>query len=155
VLGLPGIAVSQQSLERELDFRLKSQFDFDAAASFTARLVHELSGIVSPSRTLLNVNFPGCEPSGVSVVRLGRRYYTDELEVVETDPASARRHRYSVYGESAGTGELEPGTDITAIAEGRVAITPLQFDLTHHEGVESLVEHDLERLLQDRVESDG
>src|ERR1700728_2223973 len=38
VLGLPGIAVSQQSNARELDFRVGSRFDFAVAAAFTARL---------------------------------------------------------------------------------------------------------------------
>src|ERR1700743_2758575 len=42
VLGLPGIAVSQQSSARELDFRVGSEFDFETAASFTASLVAEL-----------------------------------------------------------------------------------------------------------------
>src|SRR6201985_614814 len=42
VLGLPGIAVSQQSVSRELDFRVGSSFDFEVAATFTARLVAEL-----------------------------------------------------------------------------------------------------------------
>ena len=42
VLGLPGIAVSQQSRARELDFRVGSAFDFAVAATFTARLVAQL-----------------------------------------------------------------------------------------------------------------
>ena len=45
VLGLPGIAVSQQSSARELDFRVGSGFDFEVAASFTARLVAELESV--------------------------------------------------------------------------------------------------------------
>src|SRR5438105_8860592 len=36
VLGLPGIAISQQSSARELDFRVGRRFDFDVAARFTA-----------------------------------------------------------------------------------------------------------------------
>src|ERR1700760_3709807 len=56
VLGLPGIAVSQQSGSRELDFRVGSEFAFEAAASFTARLVAELEDIPLPSGTLLNIN---------------------------------------------------------------------------------------------------
>src|SRR5437588_7017670 len=65
VLGLPGIAVSQQSNARELDFRLGSTFDFGVAASFTARLVAELEATPLPAGTLLNINVPGGEPHGV------------------------------------------------------------------------------------------
>src|SRR5215217_9234022 len=41
VLEVPGIAVSQQSMKREMDFRLGDEFDFTDAAAFTARLVEE------------------------------------------------------------------------------------------------------------------
>src|ERR1700751_127045 len=50
VLGLPGIAVSQQSRSLELDFRVGTGFDFTAAASFTARLLAELEGAPVPAR---------------------------------------------------------------------------------------------------------
>src|SRR6202046_2033880 len=53
VLGLPGIAVSQQSASRELDFRVGSAFDFELAAAFTARLVAELERTPLPAGTLL------------------------------------------------------------------------------------------------------
>ena len=145
VLGMPGIAVSQQSSALELDFRKPNAFDFTAAAGFTARLVAELASLPLPSGTLLNVNFPGCEPEGVSVARLGKRFYHDKLEVVEE--ANAHRRRYRVYGEAAEGDPDETDTDITAIIARRVAITPLHFDLTHHESMVALAAHDLERLL--------
>src|ERR1700757_2618301 len=50
VLGIPGIAVSQQSISRELDFRAGAGFEFDVAASFTARLVAELENVPLPRR---------------------------------------------------------------------------------------------------------
>jgi 5'-nucleotidase len=140
VLGLPGVAVSQQSSALEFDFRKPSAYDFNAAANLTVPL---------PDATLLNVNFPGCPPEGVEVARLGRRYYRDELELVQTDPDSPARRLYRVYGEEAMGDEDEQDTDITALADRNVAITPLHFDLTHHAGVEALAEHDLERLLKD------
>ena len=61
MLGLPGIAVSQQSTAREMDFRLGKQFEFEAAAAFTARMVEEIEDVPLPGGTLLNVNFPGGE----------------------------------------------------------------------------------------------
>jgi 5'-nucleotidase len=38
MLGVPGIAISQQSMAREMDFRLGERFEFDAAAAFAARI---------------------------------------------------------------------------------------------------------------------
>ncbi len=150
VLGLPGIAVSQQSTALELDFRQTTEFDFLAAATFTARLVVDLESVPLPKGTLLNVNFPGCVPEGISVARLGKRFYRDELELVEQ--SAPNRRRYRVYGEVAEADEEESDTDITAIAAGRVAITPLHFDLTYHDGVQALIDHDLDRLLREPVQ---
>src|SRR6201989_3560592 len=48
VLGLPSIAVSQQSRKREVDFRLGHTFDFTRAADFTARLVDQLDDVPLP-----------------------------------------------------------------------------------------------------------
>ena len=143
VLGLPGIAVSQQSRAGELDFRAGEQFSFDVAADFTARLVADLAGVPLATGTLLNINVPGGRPHGVEVARLGRRVYRDEL-VLEHEADDARA--YWIYGP-AGRDEQETGTDLAAVAAGRIAVTPLHFDLTDAAGLDALERYDLERLL--------
>src|SRR5436305_7813119 len=102
VLGLPGIAVSQQSSALELDFRVGKGFEFRAAATFTARLVAELGNVPLPEGTLLNINVPGAEPSGVEVAKLGKRVYRDELSLVDedTEPDKPRR-LYRIYGDAS------------------------------------------------------
>src|SRR6266550_5664827 len=65
VLGIPGIAVSQQSNAREMDFRLGSRFAFERAADFVARVVGQLHEVPLPAGTLLNINVPAGEPHGV------------------------------------------------------------------------------------------
>jgi 5'-nucleotidase len=149
VLGLPGIAVSQQSAARELDFRLGSQFDFGVAAAFTARIVDELDEVPLQDGTLLNVNVPAGEPHGVEVTRLGKRIYRDELKLSEERDDGARR--YWVYGADPGYHD-EPGTDLAAIAAGHIAVTPLHFDLTDTSGMDALELHDLSRLLASAAE---
>jgi 5'-nucleotidase len=143
VLGLPAIAVSQQSTAREMDFRLGKQFEFEAAAAFMARLVEEIEDVPLPGGTLLNVNFPGGEIGGVAVARLGKRIYRDELVLQEQE---SRRRQYRIYGDSPDY-ERQEGTDLAAVAEGRVAVTPLHFDLTDEPGIETLQAYDLARLL--------
>ncbi|MGH2900452.1 MAG: 5'/3'-nucleotidase SurE, partial [Solirubrobacteraceae bacterium] len=54
ILGLPAIAVSQQSSAREMDFRLSESFDFDEGARFVARVVEEIADVPLPRGTLLN-----------------------------------------------------------------------------------------------------
>ena len=147
VLGLPGIAVSQQSTNRELDFRMGSRFDFSVAASFTARLVAGLQNVPLPDGTLLNVNVPGASPSGVAVARLGKRVYRDELALIEEDPSHpVGRRLYRIYGDATYLGD-ETGTDLAAVAAGKIAVTPIHFDLTDRDGLDSLARYDLARLI--------
>ena len=148
VLGLPGIAVSQQSRSLELDFRSGSGFDFTVAADFTARLVDELETVPLPAATLLNINVPGAHPSGVTVAGLGKRIYRDELALMEEDPAhpDGGRRLYRIYGDATFERD-EQGTDLAAVAAGQIAVTPLHFDLTARDGLDALARHDLARLL--------
>ena len=148
VLGLPAIAVSQQSIARELDFRLGRNFDFATAAAFTARVIDELDDVPLRPGTLLNVNVPGTDPEGVEVTRLGKRIYRDELKLSEE--AEGRR-RYWIYGDAPDYHD-EAGTDLAAVAAGRIAVTPIHFDLTDRSGMDALELHDLTRLLEPAAE---
>jgi 5'-nucleotidase len=147
VLGIPGIAVSQQSARREMDFRLGHLFDFANAAAFTAQVVDRLDDVPLPAGTLLNVNVPAGDIEGVEVARLGKRIYQDQLELIEEDVGGRRLFR--VYGDSP-VHDDEPGTDLSAVSAGRIAVTPLHFDLTAEHGMEGLREYDLARLLGER-----
>jgi 5'-nucleotidase len=145
VLGLPGIAVSQQSAAMELDFRVTDAFDFGAAAAFTASLVEELESVPLPKGTLLNINVPGGEPTGVEVAVLGKRIYRDELALV--DERAGGRRLYRIYGDASYERD-EVGTDLAAVEQGKIAVTPLHFDLTDRAGVEALSRYDLARLIE-------
>jgi 5'-nucleotidase len=148
VLGLPGIAVSQQSSALELDFRPGGGFDFTTAASFTARLVAELESVPLPRGTLLNINVPGGDPDGVEVARLGKRVYRDELSLV--DEETGGRRLYRIYGDASFERD-ETGTDLAAVANGKIAVTPIHFDLTDRDGLTALQRHDLNRLIAPAV----
>ena len=146
VLGLPAIAVSQQLLAREREARAENLPPFDHVAGFVARLVGRLSDVPLPPGTLLNVNAPSGVPHGVEVTRLGKRIYRDELKLEREEPGPPSRRRYWIYGRDPGFHD-EPGTDLAAVAAGRIAVTPLHFDLTYRPGVEPLRDFDLESLL--------
>jgi 5'-nucleotidase len=143
VLGLPSIAVSQQSGNRTLDYRFGGGFGFDVAANFVARLVERIEDVPLPATTLLNVNVPGGPPSGVEVTSLGKRIYRDELKLEREEEG---RRRYWIYGSDPGF-EDEPGTDLAAVDAGLIAVTPIHFDLTDRAGLEALKGFDLNDLL--------
>jgi 5'-nucleotidase len=134
VLGIPAVALSQQSSGGGMGY-VSGRFDFDVAAAFTAQLVDQLKTETMPEATLINVNCPAGEPNGIEVTKLGKRIYNDELKLVdETD--GGRRH-YEIYGWQPGYEEIE-GTDLYAVAQGRISVTPIHFDLTDHGGLASL-----------------
>jgi 5'-nucleotidase len=143
VLGLPAIAVSQQSGARALDYRFDGGFDFEVAATFVARLVERIEHVPLPAKTLLNINVPAGPPAGVEVTSLGKRIYRDELKL---DYEEEHRRRYWIYGSDPGF-EDEPGTDLAAVDAGRVAVTPIHFDLTDRPSLEALRAFDLQELL--------
>jgi 5'-nucleotidase len=143
VLGIPSIAVSQQSGARNLDYHFDGGFGFDVAAAFVARLVERNEDVPLPATTLLNVNVPAGQPSGVEVASLGKRIYRDELKLEREEEG---RRRYWIYGSDPGFHD-EPGTDLAAVSAGRIAVTPIHFDLTDRPGLEALKNFDLNELV--------
>ena len=145
VLGIPAIAISQQSTAREMSFLPGRRFDFAVSARFGAQLVGLLGAEPLPPATLLNVNCPAGEPQGIEVTTLGKRLYNDELRLVDEDGAG--RRRYQIYGFEPSF-EDEPGTDLAAVARGRISLTPVHFDLTDREGLGRLRDWDLDGMLE-------
>ncbi len=104
--------------------------DYSASAEVARRVVHGVIEHGLPPMTILSVNIPNLfsdQIKGVQVTRLGVRVYRDQL-VTRIDPGG--RPYYWIGGESP-TGKYEDeGTDIRAIHEGYVSVTPIQLDMT-------------------------
>jgi len=123
ILGVPSVAVS-----------LVDGGDFDVAGR-VARLIAMrvlVSGL--PPKTLLNVNVPPQAPRGIRLARLGHRVYMDKI-VEQADPRG--RSHYWIGGGDARWDSLE-GTDMGAVHEGYVSLTPLHLDLTNHRALVQL-----------------
>jgi 5'-nucleotidase len=144
VLGIPAVAFSQQSASGGMGY-VSGRFDFAVGAEFAGRMVQRLRTEAMPEATLINVNFPGVEVTGVEVTKLGKRIYDDELRLLD-EPGADGRSRYEIYGWRPGYEEAE-GTDLCAVAAGRIAVTPIHFDLTDHGGLERLRGWGLEEML--------
>ena len=132
ISGVPGIAVS---LDNPYDPSHRA--DYRPAAEIARRVVAWVLGHGLPQGILLNVNVPLEsleEIRGVKITRMGLRVYRDRL-IKRLDPAG--RPYYWIGGE-APTGVPEDGTDIGALAQGYVSITPLQLDLTAYAAMEGL-----------------
>jgi 5'-nucleotidase len=134
--GIPSIALSQVYARQGMG----DSVPFAAAEAWAARALAPLLAEPLAPRTLVNINFPALDPAqikGVRVVRQGFRDY-GRLEIVaRTDPRG-----YDYFWFSLGPTEQAPGhaTDLEAIAEGYVAVTPLHLDLTHKASLHRLAE---------------
>jgi 5'-nucleotidase len=124
VHGLPSIATSLvNGNEKNADFR--------PAADYMTDLIPKVLSAALPPKTLLNVNFPAvplADFTGTRWSRLGVRMYTDSFEK-RVDPRN--NVYYWLAGEIITDSDESPDTDIAALRDNAVAITPITFDLTH------------------------
>lgn len=111
---------------------------FDAACEWGAKVLQPLLDAPFAARTLVNVNFPpraAAEVKGIRVVRQGFHDYARGTVVEGKDP---RGYKYFWFGLDPIEHTLDHGTDLEAIDEGYVAVTPLQLDLTHYSSLDIL-----------------
>jgi 5'-nucleotidase len=128
ISGVPAIAISLSSREHD---------DYGIAARFAASLAQEVLDRGLPGGVMLNVNvppLPGDEMAGVAVTRMGLRIYREEL-IRRLDP---RGRPYYWIGGPAPTGVEEEGTDIWAVANRYISVTPIQLDLTARDLLKAL-----------------
>jgi 5'-nucleotidase len=132
--GVPSIALSQTYARGAMG----DDVPFSAAQEWGERVLRPLIDYEFPPRTLVNVNFPACpatEVRGVRTVSQGMRDY-GRLQIVENrDP---RGFAYYWFGLGPMIGTPEHSTDLEAIADGYIAVSPLHLDMTHHESLGAL-----------------
>jgi 5'-nucleotidase len=118
--GVPSIAFSLSSF---------NHLDYSAAANFAKKMVEAIAKHPLEEAILLNVNIPAIPEEdicGAVVTRLGIRRYRDQFEK-RIDPRGKTYYWLSgiIIEEEAGA-----DTDIQAIRDNYITITPLKYDLT-------------------------
>ncbi|PKN83489.1 MAG: hypothetical protein CVU51_12285 [Deltaproteobacteria bacterium HGW-Deltaproteobacteria-1] len=118
-------------------FRPHQEADFTVAARFACRMVRLIEKNQSLHGSAFNVNIP-CLPEekikGVAVVRQGRGNVIETFEK-RTDP---RDNIYYWISAEVLTAAKDLQTDIGALSDGYITITPIQYDLTRYDLLESL-----------------
>jgi 5'-nucleotidase len=127
-LGLPAIAVSLMG---------KPARHYDCAARITRRLVERLISKPLPDDTLLNLNVPDLpieEVVSTRATRLGFRHKAESV-LRQSDPYGRPVYWLGPPGAAQDAG---PGTDFHAVEHAIASVTPMQIDLTRHQGIEPL-----------------
>lgn len=143
IWGLPGIAVSLNS-----PVNPTSVVDYRPAARLARRIASRVAERGLPSGVMLNVNIPNlplAEIRGYRITRLGLRLYRDQL-VSRQDP---RGQLYYWIGGKEPGGVPDEGTDIGALFENYVSITPLHLDMTAYGEMNTLSSWSWEEIGED------
>lgn len=112
--GIPAIALSVAGF---------GSLHFGSAARLAKLIANEIIEQGLPRRMLLNINLPNLPQDkleGIEITRLGERRYADRIE-----PGHDGKRQYHWILRGKSEWELIPGTDIWALQQNRISITPL------------------------------
>jgi 5'-nucleotidase len=132
IWGVPAIAVSLDTPKEQ-----PGETDYGPAARSAQKIAAKTMQFGLQPGVLLNVNIPFLadeEMKGVQITRQGLRVYHDKVDE-RFDPRGIPY--YWVIGDMP-TGVPEPGTDIGALVEGYISITPIHLDLTSYQCIPDL-----------------
>jgi 5'-nucleotidase len=130
IFGRPSIAVSLNSLQSD------KVEHFESAAESIVTILQGFKSFSFPEGILLNVNVPNLpveEIRGFRITRKGIRIYRDKVNPLK-DPKG--RSYYWISGQPDDV--MDEGSDVRAVWEGYVSITPIHMDMTHYPSIEIL-----------------
>jgi 5'-nucleotidase len=125
VLGIPSFALSQG-----YSFATKGNPPWQTAIQHAPGIIRRVLDEGMPRDVLVNVNFPDCPPDqvvGIAVATQGKR--DQELLRIEARH-DGRGNPYYWIAFARAMVEAAPGTDLHALAQNRIAVTPLRLDMT-------------------------
>lgn len=133
MLGIPSIALSLTT-----GFEAPGSEHWETPEVLGAALVTDLLKAGWPSDVLMNVNFPDCAPDlvkGRAATRQGRRDQNLLMIDAREDP---RGRDYYWFDFQRKRSNPAPGTDLFAVYNNWISVTPLHLDLTHHDTMDEL-----------------
>jgi 5'-nucleotidase len=126
VLGIPSLALSQA-----YTFTTKHAPRWETAIAHAPGIIDKVLKEGMPKNVLVNVNFPDCEPDeveGIGVSMQGKRNQ-DLLRIEARHDGRGNPYFWIAFGRG-GVAGAAPGSDLAALAENRISVTPLRLDLT-------------------------
>lgn len=116
--------------------------DYSYSAEFALDFAKKLIENPLPAGVLANINLPNLPKEKIKGARITRMSMMRYNEWYETHTDSHGRHHYWLEGDYE-EHKAEPGTDLAALEDGYVSITPIHFDLTANSAFETLSEYSL------------
>jgi 5'-nucleotidase len=132
-IGLKSIALSQVFGVRSID-----GVNYDVAEQHGPRVLRKLFAADLGPGTLVNINFPDCRPEEVKAVEITRQGKRDQNLLLVDERIDTRGRAYYWLGFKREKSEPAPGTDLHAVLNRSISITPLHMNLTQIEAMEVL-----------------
>lgn len=136
VLGINSFSISVTS---------QKATNFEFAAWFALHLAKVLKGKRLPRWTFLNINIPNLkkeEIEGIEITSQSTQHYKANIE----KRVDLKGREYYWIGGYMPYNDVKPGTDLYAIKNKRVSITPIQLDLTNYKYLEEIKKWNLEKI---------
>ncbi|VTR95364.1 stationary phase survival protein : 5'-nucleotidase SurE OS=Singulisphaera acidiphila (strain ATCC BAA-1392 / DSM 18658 / VKM B-2454 / MOB10) GN=surE PE=3 SV=1: SurE [Gemmata massiliana] len=117
----------------------KKIYDFPTAAKYARQVIEQILARKPMKGSLFNVNLPVLEHGpihGVRVMPQNVSPYTEKFD----RRVNPRGRTYFWTNPEFTCPDPHPDTDVTALSESYITVTPLQFDLTDHAKMEHLKE---------------
>ena len=136
VLGIPSFALSQAYA-----FTTKHNPYWETSIKLAPDLIRKVLKTGMPRDVLVNVNFPDCRPdevAGVAIVTQGKR--DQELLRIDARHDGRGNPYYWIAFARGGVAGATHGSDLAALNEKRIAVTPLRLDLTDEPFMTKLAE---------------
>ncbi len=132
------MGVRSISLSQSKNFRSTGSLSWDTPQIWGKRVLEPLLRHPWPPHITMNVNFPDREPEDVAGIQYTRQGRRDRM-VIETHTRTDLRGNDYVWIAYNGKLSNPPaGTDLRAIYDGYISVSPLHVDLTHHETLKEL-----------------
>jgi len=131
-LGLKSIALSQAYSIR------RNELKWETARVHGPALLRRLYDLDLGPGVLLNVNFPDCEPEEVKSIEVTRQGKRDQNLIHVHERVDMRERAYYWIGFQRERSNPADGTDLKAVYDGRISVTPLHMNLTQLEAFDAL-----------------
>jgi 5'-nucleotidase len=130
-LGVPGIALSQAGF-------YEGAKGYACAEHFAPGVIRRLMEVGWPAGVVMNLNFPNRPPEEIVEVEVTRQGFRDAHVRMVEKRTDLRGREYYWVGYRQERSEPALGTDLRALYDGKISVTPLHIDLTHGESVHKL-----------------
>ncbi|WP_306249827.1 5'/3'-nucleotidase SurE [Parvularcula sp. IMCC14364] len=125
-MGIPSVALSLSRFSRD-------NCRWDTPRAHAPGILKKIIAAGWPEDVVMNLNFPDCAPEDCGPVEVTEQGHRDQVNLYAEERMDLRGRTYYWYGFQGKLSNPPAGTDLKAIYEGRISLTPLHLSLTHQD----------------------